>query len=133
MPDGEPLDAAGTDLLERVRGKANRVARSLYNELLARIDVTLDEPALLLPDIIDLENKQRFAAETVPRLQEAMGSGKFADLDELLQWLRRDSAAMTPAADPLPALKPALAWLCGQWRRGPGMALVEQLGHWAGS
>ena len=133
LPDGEPLDAAGIDLLERVRGKADRVARSLYNELLARIDVSLDEPALLLPDIIDLENKQRFATETVPRLREAMGSGKFADLDELLQWLRRDSAAMTPAADPLPALRPALAWLCGQWRSDPGMTLVEQLGHWAGS
>ena len=131
MPDGEPLDAAGTDLLERVRGKAERVARSLYNELLARIDVSLDEPALLLPDIIDLENKQRFATETVPRLREGMGGGRFTDMDELLQWLRRDTAAMTPAADPLPALKPALAWLCGRWRGDPRMTLVEELGEWA--
>ena len=131
LPDGEPLDAAGTDLLERVRGKAERVARSLYNELLARIDVSLDEPALLLPDIIDLENKRRFATETVPRLREAMGGGRFAGMDELLQWLRRDTAAMTPAADPLPALKPALAWLCGRWRGDPRMTLVEELGEWA--
>ena len=131
LPDGEPLDAAGTDLLERVRGKAERVARSLYNELLARIDVSLDEPALLLPDIIDLENKQRFATETVPRLREGMGGGRFTDMDELLQWLRRDTAAMTPAADPLPALKPALAWLCGRWRGDPRMTLVEELGRWA--
>ncbi len=131
LPDGEPLDAAGTDLLERVRGKAERVARSLYNELLARIDVSLDEPALLLPDIIDLENKRRFATETVPRLREAMGGGRFAGMDDLLQWLRRDTAAMTPAADPLPALKPALAWLCGRWRGDPRMTLVEELGEWA--
>ena len=131
LPDGEPLDAAGTDLLDEVRGRADRVARSLYNELLARIGVSLDEAALLLPDIIDLEAKQRFAGETVPRLREAMGSGRFADMDELLEWLRRDTAAMTPAADPLPALKPALAWLCGQWRRDPRMTLVEELDRWA--
>ena len=133
LPDGEPLDAAGTDLLEQVRGKADRVARSVYNELLARIDTSLDEPALLLPDIIDLENKQRFATETVPRLRQAMSGGRFADMTELLQWLRRDTAAMTPAADPLPALKPALAWLCGRWRGDPRMTLVEELGRWAGS
>ena len=131
LPDGEPLDAAGTDLLERVRSKADRVARSLYEEMLARIDVSLDEAALLLPDIIDLENKQRFATETVPRLREAMGGGRFADMDELLQWLRRDTAEMTPAADPLPALKPALAWLCGRWRHDARMTLVEELGRWA--
>ncbi len=131
LPDGEPLDAAGTDLLERVRSKADRVARSLYEEMLARIDVSLDEAALLLPDIIDLENKQRFATETVPRLREAMGGGRFADMDELLQWLRRDTAEMTPAADPMPALKPALAWLCGRWRHDARMTLVEELGRWA--
>jgi len=131
LPDNEPLDAAGADLLEQVRSKADRVARSLYDELLARIDVSLDEAALLLPDIIDLENKQRFATETVPRLREAMGGGRFADMDELLQWLRRDTAEMTPAADPLPALKPALAWLCGHWRHDPRMTMVEELGRWA--
>ena len=133
LPDGEPLDAAGTDLLEQVRGKADRVVRSLYNELLSCIDVSLDEAALLLPDIVDLQNKQRFANETVPRLRDAMASGRFARLDDLLEWLRRETAAMTPAADPLPALKRSLAGLCRDWRDEPGMTLVEELGHWAGS
>ena len=131
LPDGETLDAAGTDLLEQVRAKADRVARSLYNEMLSYIDASLDEAALLLPDIIDLENKQRFATETVPRLRDAMGSGRFASLDDLLQWLSRETAAMTPAADPLPALKHSLAGLCRDWRDEPGMTLVEELDRWA--
>ena len=131
LPDGEPLDAAGTGLLEQVRGKADRVARSLYNELLSCIGVSLDEAALLLPDIIDLENKQRFAGETVPRLQEAMGSGRFAGLDDLLGWLRAEAGFMTPAADPLPALKRSLAGLCRDWRDESGMTLLEELGRWA--
>ena len=131
LPDGEPLDAAGTDLLERVRGKADQLARSLYNELLSRIDVSLDEAALLLPDIIDLENKQRFARETVPRLHDALRGGKFAALDELLNWLRADAAFMTPTADPLPALKGPLAGLCRGWRDEPGMTLLEELSGWA--
>ena len=131
LPDGEPLDAAGTGLLEQVRGKADRVARSLYNELLSCIGVSLDEAALLLPDIIDLENKQRFATETVPRLREAMGSGRFAGLDDLLDWLRAEAGFMTPAADPLPALKRSLAGLCRDWRDETGMTLLEELGRWA--
>ena len=131
LPDGKPLDAAGTDLLEQVRGKADRVARSLYNELLARIGVSLDETALLLPDIIDLENKQRFAGETAPRLHDAMRAGRFSGLDELLDWLRTEAGFLTPAADPLPALKPSLAGLCRDWRDEPGMTLVEELGRWA--
>ncbi len=131
LPDAEPLDAAGTDLLEQVRGKADRLARSLYNDLLACIEVSLDEAALLLPDIIDLEDKQRFAAETVPRLREAVASGRFADLDQLLDWLRVEAGFLTPAADPLPALKPSLAGLCRDWRDEPGMALAEELGRWA--
>ena len=132
LPGAEALDAAGTDLLEQVRSKADRVARSLYNELLSCIDVSLDDAALLLPDIIDLENKQRFARETVPRLHDAMRGGELAGLEPLLAWLRAEAAFMTPAADPLPALRPALAWLCRRWRNDPGMALVEELGRWAG-
>ena len=106
------------------------MARSLYNELLSCIGVSLDEAALLLPDIIDLEAKQRFAGETVPRLHDAMRGGGFAGLDELLDWLREEAGFMTPAADPLPALRLSLAGLCRDWRGEPGMSLVEELGRW---
>lgn len=131
LPDGEPLGSE-MNLLDRLRTKTDRVARTLYNELLSRIDVSLDEPALLLPDIIELKNKQRFGNETVPRLREAIKTGKFASLDELLNWLRAETRFMTPAADPLPALKPSLTSLCLDWRDQPGMTLVEELGHWTG-
>ena len=131
LPDGETPDGGGTDLLRRVRTRADAVVRTVYNELLSRIDVSLDEAALLLPDIIDLEGRQRFGRETVPRLHDAMKGGQFAGLDKLLDWLRREAAALTPAADPLPALRPALAWLCRQWRREDDMTLVEELENWA--
>ncbi len=131
LPDGEPLDAAGTGLLDEVRGRADRVARSLYNELLSYIDVSLDEAGLLLPDIIDLDKKQRFAGETVPRLHDAMRGGGFAGLDPLLDWLRAETGYMTPGADPLPALRLSVARLCRDWRGEPGMSLVEELGRWA--
>ena len=131
LPDGETLDGGGTDLLRRVRARVDAVVRTVYNELLSRIDVSLDEAALLLPDIIDLEGKQRFGRETVPRLHDALKSGRFAGLHELLDWLRREAAAMTPASDPLPALGPALAWLCRRWRREARMTLVEELEDWA--
>ncbi len=132
LPDDEPLDAAGTDLLEEVRSKANRVARAIYNELLSHIGVSLDDAALRLPDIIDLDHKQRFAGETVPRLHDALRGGRFAGLDPLLDWLRAETAFLTPAADPLPALKHSLAGLCRDWRDEPGMTLLEELDRWAG-
>ena len=131
LPDGDALDGGGTDLLRRVRTRTDAVVRTVYNEILSRIDVSLDEAALLLPDIIDLEGKQRFGRETVPRLRDAMKSGRFAGLDKLLDWLRHEAAAMTPASDPLPALRPALAWLCRRWRREGAMTLVEELENWA--
>ncbi len=129
LPDGEPL-GSGTNLLDRIRTKTDRLARTLYNELLSRIDVSLDEPALLLPDIIDLKDKQRFGNETVPRLRDAIRTGKFDKLDELLNWLRAETGFMTPKADPLPALKPSLTRLCLDWRDQSGMTLAEELGHW---
>lgn len=131
LPDGDTPDGGGTDLLRQVRAKADAVVRTVYNDLLSHIDVSLDEAALLLPDIIDLEGKQRFGRETVPRLYDAMRAGRFAKLDELLDWLRGEAASMTPAADPLPALKPALAHLCRQWHREPRMTLVDKLADWA--
>lgn len=131
LPDGEAPDAPGTDLLQRVRDAAEALARSLYNELLSRIDVSLDDASLLLPDVVDLEGKQRFGRETVPRLRDAMARGRFAALDELLAWLAHETRSLTPAADPLPALKPSVARLCDGWRGEPGMTLAEELGRWA--
>ncbi|MFN0112004.1 MAG: hypothetical protein ACKVZH_24345 [Blastocatellia bacterium] len=115
VPFGEPSKAKGLDLLREVRVKADGVSRQVYNSLLGRIDLSLSEASLMLPDIIDLNRKLDFELQTVPQLREALAKSTFADLDELLGWLREQVAAMTPGANPLPALKAPLAHLCQQW------------------
>jgi phosphoglucomutase len=132
VPHGEPSSARGMELLREVRVKAEGIARLVYNELLARIDLSLGEAGCLLPDIIDLDRKQDFEQYTVPRLREALTQETFARLDDLLAWLRSQVAAMTPGADPLPALKAPMAYLCEQWaaelRESP---LLVELKAWA--
>jgi phosphoglucomutase len=133
VPHGAPSAARGMELLQEVRVKAEGIARLVYHELLARIDLSLGEAGLLLPDIIDLDRKQDFEQHTVPQLAEALTKGTFASLDDSLAWLRSQAAAMTPGADPLPALKAPLAYLCTQWATGPGgeSPLLAELATWA--
>jgi hypothetical protein len=120
------------ELLQEVRAKAEPIARSVYEELLARIGLSLGEAGLLLPDIVDLDRKQNFEQQTIPQLREALAQGHFASLDELLAWLRKEAAAMTPGADPLPALKAPLAYLCDRWVGELGSKpLFTELESWA--
>ncbi len=134
MPDPELSNTRGQERLAAATAKAEKLALLVYKELLSRIDVDLDEAALLLPDMVDLELKLRFQQRTIPRLQEVLVSKKFAGLDDCLRWLREQDevAAMTPKKDPLPALKGPLAYLCRQWsKEKSGGPLVEELHHWA--
>lgn len=134
VPHGEPSKSKGQKLLSEVRVKADRVSRQVYNSLLGRIDLSLSEASLMLPDIIDLNRKLEFELQTVPQLHEALTKGTVANLDELLAWLREQVAAMTPGANPLPALKAPLAHLCDQWTTQPGAsALLRELAAWAKS
>lgn len=133
LPHGEPSLARGMELLSEVRSKADKIARSVYNDLLARIDLSLSEVGLLLPDIVDLDVKREFEEKTVPRLREGLLKGDFADLNELLAWLREETAAMTPGADPLPALNAPISYLCGQWAgEFTSNPLFAELKSWAG-
>jgi phosphoglucomutase len=132
VPHGELSAARGMELLCEVRVKAESIARLVYNELLARIDLSLGEAGRLLPDIIDLDRKQDFEQHTVPRLRESLTEATFASLDDLLAWLRSQVAAMTPGADPLPALKAPMAYLCDQWTAELGESpLLAALKAWA--
>jgi phosphoglucomutase/phosphomannomutase len=132
LPSRTPSGAKGMELLREVRAKADAIAARIYNELLAIIDVSLGEAALLLPDIIDLERKLRFDQETLPKLRESLAKGTFADLDAALNWLRHEAAAMTPGADPLPALKAPLAYLCPKWSaEANSTGLINELNKWA--
>ena len=129
LPGGAPR-TSGRALLAELRRTADDVARQVYGDLLARIDLSLGEAALLLPDIVDLDRKLEFEQETVPRLRERLSSGGLQDLRSTLAWLAERSAAMTPGTDPLPALKAPLAHLCREWS-GDGVALVDELAAWA--
>lgn len=132
LPHGEPSPARGMELLKEVRAKAEPIARSVYQELLARIGLSLGEAGLLLPDIVDLDRKQNFEQQTVPQLREALAQGRFASPDDLLAWLRKEAAAMTPGADPLPALKAPLAYLCDRWAGELGSKpLFREVENWA--
>jgi hypothetical protein len=139
VPTPEPLGKAvgpapkGMELLRDLTEKVESMARAIYKELLARLDIHLGEAALLLPDIIDIGRKQDFERQTVPRLREAILQSRFKDRDELLNWLKGEVAAMTPGADPLPALKASVAWLCRRWESELGGApLLSELAAWAG-
>ena len=127
LPDPEaPAQlGAGQAIIREVRARAEEVARQGTADLLRRIDVEIGTPALLLPDIVDLEQKVKFERETVPALLQAIEDETHPSLDALLSWLRREVAAMTPGTDPMPALKAPIRWLCEQWSeegvRGPRM------------
>ncbi len=132
LPSGQPPQARGRDLLAALRKEADATARSIYSALLEPIGVSLGEAGLLVPDLIELDRKREFETEIAPRLAARLKAGAFSGLGELLAWLRRESAALLPGADPLPALKAPLAFLCGQWARDlPASPILSELNQWA--
>ena len=134
QPDGEPSQAQGMERLKIATLKAERLAITVYKELLNRIGVTLGEPALLLPDIIDLDRKKDFELRILPELRDAIASRRFRSLSECLDWLREGLASLTPGADPLPALRSPLSSIVPQWLTEIGpMPILTQLERWAQS
>jgi phosphoglucomutase/phosphomannomutase len=122
----------GMELMRDLTARVEALARAVYQELLARLNLHLGEPGLLLPDIIDIGRKQEFERQTVPQLREAIAQNRFPNLDSLLDWLRGEVAAMTPGANPLPALRASVAHLCAQWENELGAApLLTELAAWA--
>ncbi len=134
LPDSKPMKTKGQQRFATVMQRAERVALLIYGQLLARINIHLDEPALMLPDIVDLEQKIEFQTSTVPALYAALSSGKFVHLDQVLEWLKEQASLMTPGADPLPALKAPLRYLCHKWEKDiqGDLALMSELAKWAG-
>ena len=106
----------GMDLLSEVSTRAESLARQVYLELLARLDLELGPAGLLLPDIVDVDRKREFEQSIQPQLHSALAEPGKGTLKELLDWLRRQASAMTPGADPLPALKAPIAYLCDGWK-----------------
>jgi len=134
-PQGRKAGPAlhGMELMRDLTDQVDTMARAVYQELLARLDLYLGAPALLLPDLIDIGRKKEFERQTVPQLHEAIAQGRFQNLDDLLDWLKREVAAMTPGADPLPALRASVAHLSREWYNELGGApLLAELAAWAG-
>lgn len=122
----------GEELLRSLTEQAEALARAVYRELLGRVGVSLGEAGLLLPDLIDIGRKQEFENRTAPRLREAINQGRFGSLQGLLDWLKGEAAAMIPGADPLPALRGSITYLCRQWREELGtIPLFAELAAWA--
>ena len=131
MAGGESPRVSGLELLRHAREQADGVARRIYNELLARLDLSLGEAALWLPDIVDLDRKRDFEQTTARQLQEGLANGRWTSLEDLLNWLRTETASMTPGADPLPALKAPVAFLCAQWtQETPRTTMLNALEAW---
>ncbi len=133
VPEGDSPKLRGRELMRNLTERVEALARAVYQELLARVDLHLGEPGLLLPDLIDIGRKQEFERKTVPQLREAIVQDRFSNLEKLLDWLREEVAAMTPGANPLPALRASIAYLCRQWEKDlKSSPLFNQLAAWAG-
>ncbi len=137
-PEGVESQKQGMELLAEIRKKAQNIADRVYNELLQKIDppqkseYTLSDASLMLPDIIELDKKLKFEKQTIKHLKASLNSEDFGKLDNLLSWLRAESAEMTPGSDPTPALKKPIACLCQEWKEELGSnTMLLQLERWA--
>jgi phosphoglucomutase/phosphomannomutase len=120
--------ARGRALLGALRAEADRIAREVYNALLAPLGVSLGEAGLLLTDLIELDRKVEFEREILPALAPLLRGRKFATFDNVLDWLRERSRALLPGADALPALRGPLAPLAASLGRElPGDPVVGAL------
>ncbi len=131
-PAGGPR-RSGAEIQREGRERAERIARIAYNDLLRRIDLSLDAAALELPDIVDFNRKQDFQQRVVPELRQALVAGRFKNTEALLDWLRGELQGMLPG-DPVPAVKTAVGHLCREWEREAGAgSLLGGLKAWAAS
>ena len=120
------------ELLHDVRGTAESISLLIYSELLSLIDVSLGPPGLLLPDIIDLDRKCTFEQVTIPRLRERLLDGSVTSLTALHEWLSEEASGLVPGADPLPALRAPLSYVCNDWAGElEALPLFKALRVWA--
>ena len=132
LPERRPVRApAATRCWPSCAPRRKRAARAIYNDLLAPLGVKLGEVGLLLTDLIELDRKRELESETLPRLREELARGELGGPGELAAWLRRETAALLPGADALPALRGPLALLVERWGRelppSPGLERLRAL------
>jgi len=133
LPGPTPLKVKGLELMKAAKVKAESMVQGVYHDLLRRIDINVGPISLLLPDIIDIGYKERFENNTVPQLVEAVNAGRFNHSSEVLTWIQERVKGMLPGADPLPALKSTILFLCKQSFKSGPPALLAELEAWARS
>jgi hypothetical protein len=132
LPEGAPKGLRGQALLTALRGEAERIAAAIYRDLLAPLGISLADPALLLPDIIDLDSKSAFERDVVPQLERRIRAGGANELTPTLDWLRGACSWLVPGADPLPALKASIRAICKRMSGdGTTSSLLDALVTWA--
>lgn len=114
--DGRELRSrSGLDLYEEAERLAESYARDVYRELLERLGIAVDEAMLSISDVVPVESKIRLTQRVLPELRSKMEEGTPAE--QLREWLVDACKEMTPGADPLPAIRPALKVAVRQWRK----------------
>jgi phosphoglucomutase len=118
----------GHELLRTLRAEADAAARTIYNQLLVPLGVTLGEVGLELTDLIELDRKREFESETLPRLRDRLARRELCGEGELAAWLGEETRPLLPGADALPALRGPLAPVARRWARdlpsSPGLAAL---------
>lgn len=132
LPEGAPKGLRGRALLTALRAEAERNTAAIYRDLLVPLEISLADPALMLPDIIDLDSKCAFERDVVPDLEQRILDGGAGDLAPTLDWLRGACSWLVPGADPLPALKASVRAICARMSGdGRTSTLLVALLKWA--
>ena len=132
LPSGSRITTRGRRLLADLRSQNDVISREFYRDLLGRVGLSLGDAALMLPDIVDLDEKLEFERETIPRLRDALTNQTYSSLEALLGWIRSVTTGMTPGADPLPALRMPLTFICNQLAQEAGeLPLLGEIRAWA--
>ena len=128
---GDRPPERGMALLAATRARADGLARKAYGDLLALVGLSLGEPGLLLPDIVDIDLKIDFDQRSLPQFGAKLQRGEFQDADAALAWLRQEIARMTPGTDPLPAVRSAVALASPGWTAQANAAALDGVRAWA--
>jgi phosphoglucomutase/phosphomannomutase len=110
-PAAEVAGLEGAALVQAASERASALAEQVYAALLERLGVTLSHAAHALPDVLPLAQKVAFDERVLPQLQTRLRED---DPAALRAWLVQECAAMTPGANPLPALRGPLRRLADQ-------------------
>lgn len=131
LPTAQTAGLQGLSLLAALRERTQGGSRQICRELLRRVGIELGEAGLRIIDVVAINRKTDFERRLVPLLRERLQADGPATVEELLGWLREETKAMTPGTDPLPAIRPAVAYLLEQWPELAGRPLCQALKDWA--